>query len=254
MKIFVYPYNQGSKSAGLLAKELNTRRLKRVGSKVKDTDDIAVVNWGSGDCPFKKARVLNKPSKVSVSSNKLKTFEVLKEHGEVRIPPFTTDINEAKRWITDLKYKVAVRSLLNANGGKGLAIAETVEQLTKAPLYVRYVPKAAEFRVHVVDGVVIRCQKKVMPKGKVPDGPWAIRNHENGFIFQLAKGGDVPDKQIFTQAVLACDVLGLDFGGVDVIWNEASKKAYVLEVNTAPGIEGGTVTAYATALKDMIRA
>jgi len=253
MKLFVYPYNQGSKSAGLLAKELGTRRLKRVGSKVKDNNEIAIVNWGSGACPFKVAKVINAPTKVAVSSNKLKTFQVLEGNKEVRIPPFTTDLEVAKSWITDKNWKVAVRSLLNANGGRGLSIASTVQELSKAPLYVRYVPKAGEYRVHVVNGVVIRCQKKVMPRGKVPQGEWAIRNHENGFIFQLARGGDVPDKQVFDQAIAACAALGLDFGGVDVIWNEASGKAYVLEVNTAPGIEGGTVTAYANAFKDMIR-
>ena len=38
--------------------------------------------------------------------------------------------------------------------------------------------------------------------------------------------------------------LGLDFGAVDVIWNEHESKAYVLEINTAPGLEGSTVEDY----------
>jgi D-alanine-D-alanine ligase-like ATP-grasp enzyme len=36
----------------------------------------------------------------------------------------------------------------------------------------------------------------------------------------------------------------LDFGAVDVIWNEKEDKYYVLEVNTACGLEGTTLDKY----------
>jgi D-alanine-D-alanine ligase-like ATP-grasp enzyme len=42
----------------------------------------------------------------------------------------------------------------------------------------------------------------------------------------------------------------LDFGAVDVIWNEKQQRAYVLEVNTAPGLEGQTVDDYARGIKE----
>jgi D-alanine-D-alanine ligase-like ATP-grasp enzyme len=38
---------------------------------------------------------------------------------------------------------------------------------------------------------------------------------------------------------------GLDFGAVDVIWNAQKEKPYVLEINTAPGLEGQTIADYA---------
>jgi glutathione synthase/RimK-type ligase-like ATP-grasp enzyme len=37
---------------------------------------------------------------------------------------------------------------------------------------------------------------------------------------------------------------GLDFGAVDVIWNERQQRAYVLEINSAPGLEGTTIDDY----------
>jgi D-alanine-D-alanine ligase-like ATP-grasp enzyme len=49
----------------------------------------------------------------------------------------------------------------------------------------------------------------------------------------------------------------LDFGAVDIIYNAKRNECYVLEVNTAPGLEGTTVEKYATKfaseLKDEIR-
>jgi len=45
-------------------------------------------------------------------------------------------------------------------------------------------------------------------------------------------------------ALQACQALGLNSGAVDIIWNEKENKCYVLEVNTAPGIEGTTCKKY----------
>ena len=49
-------------------------------------------------------------------------------------------------------------------------------------------------------------------------------------------------------AISAVDSLGLDFGAVDIIWNESEDQYYVLEVNTAPGVEGTTLQKYTEAI------
>jgi D-alanine-D-alanine ligase-like ATP-grasp enzyme len=49
--------------------------------------------------------------------------------------------------------------------------------------------------------------------------------------------------QLSVEAVAA---LGLDFGAVDII-EDKEGNFYVLEINTAPGLEGHTVTSYAKA-------
>ena len=46
--------------------------------------------------------------------------------------------------------------------------------------------------------------------------------------------------------------IGLDFGAVDVIYNGHSNRAYVLEINTAPGLTGTTLDNYAAALRNLI--
>ena len=49
----------------------------------------------------------------------------------------------------------------------------------------------------------------------------------------------------------AIKALGLDFGAVDIIYNEAEDQHYVLEVNTAPGLEGTTLQKYTEAILEM---
>ena len=53
------------------------------------------------------------------------------------------------------------------------------------------------------------------------------------------------------QAVAAVVALGLDFGAVDVVYNVKEQKAYVLEVNSAPGLSGTTLDKYVEVFKDV---
>jgi len=57
---------------------------------------------------------------------------------------------------------------------------------------------------------------------------------------------------VVEQASLAIAALGLDFGAVDIIWNNHYQLATVLEVNTAPGLEGQTITDYANYFRGLI--
>jgi glutathione synthase/RimK-type ligase-like ATP-grasp enzyme len=52
-------------------------------------------------------------------------------------------------------------------------------------------------------------------------------------------------------AVHCVSALGLDFGAVDVIENK--KGSWILEVNTAPGLEGQTLEVYRSAFEQKIR-
>jgi D-alanine-D-alanine ligase-like ATP-grasp enzyme len=40
------------------------------------------------------------------------------------------------------------------------------------------------------------------------------------------------------------EIAGIHFGAIDIIYTAATNKARILEVNTAPGIEGKTVDLY----------
>jgi D-alanine-D-alanine ligase-like ATP-grasp enzyme len=53
-------------------------------------------------------------------------------------------------------------------------------------------------------------------------------------------------------ALGAVSALGLDFGAVDVKCNRQGTRAAVLEVNTAPGLQGTTLRKYAEALMGLV--
>ena len=79
-----------------------------------------------------------------------------------------------------------------------------------------------------------------------------VRNLANGWVF--CRDNVVEPDGLRDAAVSACAALGLDFGAVDIIWNERENKCYVLEVNTAPGLQGTTLENYANAIAAWIKA
>jgi glutathione synthase/RimK-type ligase-like ATP-grasp enzyme len=242
MKFYVYPYKKGSKSAKLLADKLDGKVIKREGSNFKENLlKKCVINWGSSGIPY---GALNR--NAPVAGNKLQSFNLLKQAG-VSIPPFTTSKEEASVW--SATKTVLARTVLTGHSGNGIVIipTDTVSvAMPNAPLYVQYIPKKAEYRVHVVRGKVIHVQQKKKKEGFESN---KIRSHANGYVFAI---NDIdPPESVLSEAVKAVEALGLDFGAVDVIYNEKQQKAFVLEVNTAPGLCETTANKYAEAFKSL---
>lgn len=245
MKVRVYPYKQGSRSAKALAEEVGGKVLRHVGSKYRPRPGDVVINWGSGAIPaFGPATVLNSGDAVSRAANKLTAFRALEE-GQVSVPAFTTDRELAEVWIKEGQV-VVCRQKLTGHSGDGIVIAETVDDLVRAPLYTKYIKKQDEYRVHATkDGYFFIQRKARRLDEENPD--WRVRNLANGFVFIEADPDGVPDV-VLDEARHAIRALGLDFGGVDVIYNQREGKAYVLEVNTACGLEERTARRYAETL------
>lgn len=213
-----------------------------------------VINWGTLDLPkrFSGARIINPPEAIAEVSNKLVFFNKMK--GTNLCPKFTEDWNKAQGWI-DKGRRVVSRTILSGSSGIGIRIAGENRPLIQAPLYVEYIPKDSEWRVHVFrmknGPEIIDIQKKARPSHISKDDiDMEVRNHDNGWIFKR-DGIDPPEcvKQVACQCM---EALSLDFGAVDVIYSKKKKRAYVLEVNSAPGLEGTTVIKYAEAMKGML--
>lgn len=245
----IYPYNSASASVKALSKALEIKRLKREGKPI--TCDV-LVNWGCSSIPreIKNNLLLNAPGAVARASNKLQAFEVLQGH--VPIPQWTTSPQDASEWLLGGSVVVA-RDILNGNSGKGIRILEGaagVGEVGNSPLYTKYIKKQEEYRVHIFRGEAIMLQRKARKKEVADDQVnWKVRNHANGFIF-AHKDVVVPPDGI-SDCILAIGLLGLDFGAVDLLEDRAGK-CYILEVNTAPGLEGETLTRYTEAFRKMM--
>ena len=262
-KLLVLPYKTASKSAETVSGILGCLRMKVEGSSIRDLATTTIVNWGNSTTDLSQlpsVKVFNKPANVRTASHKL-DFKAISAENEgaslpVCIPDWTTSVAEARRWYSD-GHDVVCRHTLQGHSGDGLELVKYDDDVIasravpKAPLYTKYVKKRDEYRVHVVQGVATFVQRKARERGSESLVNYQIRNHSNGFIFVTQDLN--PHKSVIAEAVNAVNALGLDFGAVDVIWNERRKVATVIEVNTACGLTSPlSIQRYTHALKVMV--
>ena len=256
-RVVLYPYKMNSQSAIVLQESLIDQgiRCKRVrpdGNYNPKRNDL-IINWGNGHTPhWFILNILNHPVEVDLAINKLDTFEVLKQT-EISIPEYTTDPDIAAEWFDD-NHIIVGRRTLTGHSGQGIelmcsSLDEGFRDFSSTfLLYVKYVKKTAEYRVHVWKGEIIDVQQKRKRRGVEVNTQ--IRTHGNGWVFCHEEVA--PPQMVLDEAKKSVTALGLDFGAVDAIWNNHYNKAYVLEVNTAPGLEGVTLTKYVNKIKELL--
>jgi glutathione synthase/RimK-type ligase-like ATP-grasp enzyme len=257
MRMFIYSHNEASEGAKELGKALGAKRIKHEGSAFVGGPNKIVINWGSRNVPDQvlKSKVINTPTALENNCNKLAFFRLASNAKEgPRVPRWTTDKSEVRKWIAD-KRTVVARKVLAGSSGEGIHFMSYGDKdgFVDAPLYTEYVKKKDEYRVHFVNGEVIDWQRKALRSGQNVDKvDWRIRNLDAGFVFvRNNPGGEqvTLPKDVIEQSQKAIRICGLDFGAIDLVYNEKEGQAYVLEVNTAPGLQGETVQSYATAFK-----
>ncbi len=261
----ILPYKVGSESAKTLAKSLSFKRMRLTNSSLSDSDSTTIINWGNSTTSLShlpSVKVINKPASVRKASHKGEFFQAISEYNQanpedpVSIPEWTIRKSVASEWYRE-GNDVVCRAVLQGHSGEGLSIASYKEDVSASEaispslLYTKYVKKRDEYRVHVMKDVAFFVQKKVAPYSRSERPNYQIRNHSNGFVFAV---NDLsPDDSVLSESVKAVKALGLDFGAVDVIWNERRKKATVIEVNTACSVTGdSTLVRYSNALKGLL--
>lgn len=246
-RLWVYSGDRPSNGAKELAAQDGFLRLRDDRfHKVKSQDII--VNWGvRRNWNWPEATRFNHPKAIQLASDKLEAFkEMCWPHKHVQLVEWTASQEIAQLWANNDKT-VVVRNKLTGHSGDGIIIIGPGQLVPSAPLYTKYVFKIREFRVHVVAGKVIDTQKKIRDPDQEPTN-WKIRSHANGFIYVRNNIANSSERNEL--AIAAINALGLDFGAVDIVEDKAGK-FYVLEVNTAPGLEGKTVELYANAFREI---
>ena len=194
-----------------------------------------IINWGCGTkykVKYLPKQFLNSRESVDIASNKLLTLDKLSEYG-VNTVPYTTESNIAKALAG--RYSIYCRTLLHSSKGKGIVITKDPYKVVECPLYTVGI-KGVEYRVHVACNDVIGVSKKIK---KSIYANSEIKSHDNGYKLSRRDIDRVHTgiKQLGMDSIKA---LSLDFGAVDIIWDKDKKLGYVLEVNTAPGLEDGS--------------
>jgi glutathione synthase/RimK-type ligase-like ATP-grasp enzyme len=248
MTIAVCPYKKGSASARELANGLTEalgRKVWRVRNTAPRNVKRTVINWGSTQ-PINGKVVINHPSSVQVASNKSLAFAAMND--AVPVPAWTCQEGTVKE-LFNFSRTVVARTILNGHSGQGIVIFGKDDPIPKAPLYTAYIPKKKEFRVHVFRDKIVDVVQKRKVNGYEGGSPH-IRTHNNGWVF--CRENLEYDPSLLTYAINAVAALKLDFGAVDIVYNEKKNVYYVLEVNTAPGLEGQTVKSYVDVFKELV--
>jgi len=250
-RIRINPYG-ASKGAKELANYLGVKRLRvptsalsggaRTGSQFRGKYSDVVINWGNGKGNVGNARQINNLQNVQLASNKLSTLGRLIEEG-VRTPNFLTEQPRAYEGET-----YVARTTLYGHSGEGIVVGK-IGELPGAPLYVEYIKKTAEYRVIVVGDEAVDVKQKLKKRDFEGDRSEYVWNCDNGYIF--ARNDITIPTGLNELGVAAVKALGLDFGAVDIIQDEGGR-LYVLEVNTAFGLEGQTISLVGDAIRELL--
>jgi len=265
-RVRIYPYAMGSKSAKLLAEQLNAKRVLPDGQYVPKENDL-IINWGTSLIPKWQAgesKVLNSVNAVNVSASKKASYRIF-EQNEIPTVSWTESYQVAISWLRE-GHIVLARTMDRSHSGRGISVLNPNGEgmldstigdvhriaMTRGCFFAKYQTHVGEFRLHVVGNKVIDfVKKKKMSEEKrvadvINEYNQYVRNHRFGWVF--AREDVVLPDGMAELAIRAISALKLDFGAVDVIY---SKKygMFVLEVNTAPGLEGTTLEKYTAAFK-----
>lgn len=193
-----------------------------------------LIRWGNSYESSRGAQnILNSGNAISNAVDKLSSLRTLSQAG-VPVPYF----NESP---TDLDSDIIIGRETEHSGGTDISFYEGRRHVSSRDhdYFLEYIEAGKEFRVHVVNGDIIKVSQKVYRgDGPEPQDP-IIRNFDNGYRFirpQSRPAGLV-------QAVAAVQALELDFGAVDILFDQR-ENPYVLEVNTAPSADPPTLEAY----------
>jgi len=239
MRLFVYPYNSNSESAKLLAEAIGAKRIRLSNSEYEYRPDDLIINWGNSHCPYPS---LNRAEVLQNTVNKLCCFRKLRGKGFDAIPDYWTDPND----IPASAFPIFCRTEVNGHDGSGIVVAMCRSDLVPAKLYTRMLA-GTEYRVTVFRGEVTDIQTK-LPRNGVEVKDELVRTYANGWGFQRrAITGDIEDI-IIALARDALRELDLDFAGFDIIYNPMQQRAYLLEANSAMGLEGGALDRFADAV------
>lgn len=196
------------------------------------------INWG-----HTKFDGINSPDAIRLASNKRQALEVMRDGG-VPIPQLHTNFT-GKPLIGRTSYHTQ---------GSGFWYCDTESRMyfakrAGATHFLEYIEGAREFRVHVVNGQSIKISEKhksYNPEtGEFTEGSWSYPERFRRKI------------SLRTHAKKAVEVLGLDFGAVDILYKKIDDEPcfFVLEVNTAPCLtesnENDTLERYARAFKEV---
>lgn len=222
-----------SNSAKELSTYLQIPRIKHSNSKYVAKPTDVIINWGIVKNKY-RAIYVNPVEAVLIASNKLHTLNAL-QAASIKTPAYGTSCTFA-----DDSTLVFARTTLSGHSGEGIVVGEP-SQVPSAPLYTEFINKKYEYRAIVCVDEVVDFKQKLKKKDWEGDRSPYVWNVANGYIFARNEIR-VPDT-VHQLAIDSVKALGLTYGAVDII-EDVEGTLYVLEINTAFGLENSTIALF----------
>lgn len=205
--------------------------------KTPRPNDSMLLRWGNASLTEKHS-IIQPAEGIARAGNKLVTLTLLK-NADVLVPEFaTTCQNDGATWLG--------RSTHGA-GGVDIAVYNTAlgRPTGHHDFYTKFVPNTREYRIHVFAGEILGVMGKYLDFPEQA-GEGYVKNYAHGYRFRTPNKELKPDR--LEAAKKAVAAVGLDFGAVDLLIGEDGR-AYVLEINSAPGLAPLTFSKYVAAIK-----
>lgn len=167
-------------------------------------------------------------------ASKLRQHFVLTKAGVAMVP---TKVYGRKKIIKKLEGKFPlILKPDNSSKGRGISLINTQEELVgelkgkRARNYLvqEFMEGGSDFRVLVLGGKVLGVIRRVAPK--------------DGFLTNVWSGGKAEkvegEVEVEKQALEVAKIMGLEFAGVDIVYDKKQSVYRVYEVNDAPAFEG----------------
>lgn len=154
----------------------------------------------------------------------------------IPVPPFANASNLNS--VREMKFPILGRKLHHKGGTDIMVTMQPEDVPTRmgqgAAFFTEFIPIQTEYRVWIYRRQHLGTYEKFL---QYPEKYKRVgRNYANGFAFRLVTANNIP-REAVDIASKTVQGLGLDFGAVDIL-KGTDGKLYVLEVNTAPGVEG----------------
>lgn len=253
MSVLLYPYSTESKTALNLAKGAGTGLIKPEGSAYIHNPRNLIVNWGSVSKSLTEYQndgpVLNPTALVKRVNNKKRFFDALSANF-VRIPDYTENSEQVKRWVREGSKVIGYNE-------SDISLIENLSNKSNCTFFTKYIPKLWEFRVHIFNNTIIGVERKT-PKEKDNNEEavnkeflnYHIRSNKNGFCYTMHTKETPQD--VLNQATAATRSMDdFSFGAVDLIYNKKQNKAFVIGFNLKPLLNEDMMKSYTKMVKTL---
>ncbi len=204
----------------------------------------AIVRYGGDATVTGRDTQYNSVSMISILGNKRRFASILAAAG-LNVPEFHNSGEPSS-------FPCLIRETLSGFGGAGIHVIHDITEFRSTwrngYWWVPFYNMDSEYRVHVIDGQILRVFEKV-PTSDL--GPTPIRNNASCHfsLVERPRCGESIRKAV--TAICALPEFSHGFFALDVGWMAREKRLIIIEGNSAPGLNDNTAEMYARVILGM---